>query len=137
MTYLDGTVVTVALPVMQRDLGATFLSMQWVISAYALFLSALLLVGGALGDNWGLRRVYVIGIALFAIASLLCGIARNAEELIVARAVQGIGGALLVPGSLALLNAAFAPADRAKAIATWSALAAICPRIGSLAGQVG
>ena len=97
MTYLDGTVVTVALPVMQRDLGATFLSMQWVISAYALFLSALLLVGGALGDNWGLRRVYVIGIALFAIASLLCGIARNAEELIVARAVQGIGGALLVP----------------------------------------
>ncbi len=134
MTYLDGTVVTVALPVMQRDLGATFLSMQWVISAYALFLSALLLVGGALGDNWGLRRVYVIGIALFAIASLLCGIARNAEELIVARAVQGIGGALLVPGSLALLNAAFAPADRAKAIATWSALAAIAPGLGPWLG---
>lgn len=80
MTYLDGTVVTVALPIMHGDLGATFLSMQWVISAYALFLSALLLVGGALGDNWGLRRVYVIGIALFAIASLLCGVARTQKS---------------------------------------------------------
>jgi len=134
MTYLDGTVVTVALPIMHGDLGATFLSMQWVISAYALFLSALLLVGGALGDNWGLRRVYVIGIALFAIASLLCGVARDAEELIIARAIQGIGGALLVPGSLALLNAAFALGERSKAIATWSALAAVAPGLGPWLG---
>lgn len=134
MTYLDGTVVTIALPVIQRDLGSTFLAMQWVVSAYALFLSALLLVGGSLGDSWGLRRVYALGIALFAVASLLCGIARDAEELIIARAVQGIGGALLVPGSLALLNTAFAPDERPKAIATWSALAAIAPGLGPWVG---
>ena len=134
MTFLDGTVVTVALPVIQRDLGASFPTMQWVVSGYALFLAALLLVGGALGDRLGLRRVYVAGIILFAGASLLCGLARNAEELVVARAVQGIGGALLVPGSLALLNAAFAPEERAKAIATWSALAAVVPGLGPWVG---
>jgi MFS family permease len=107
MAFIDGTVVNVALPALQRDLGATVTDAQWVVEGYALFLSALLLVGGSLGDRYGRRRVYAIGVTVFAMASGLCGIARNVQLLVAARAVQGIGAALLVPGSLAIISASF------------------------------
>src|SRR3982751_6939213 len=120
MAFIDGTVVNVALPFLQKDLNATAIGIQWVIEAYALFLSALLLVGGSLGDRYGRRKVFNIGVVIFAVASALCGLAANIEQLIVARAVQGTGGALLVPGSLALISSCFEPDKRGKAIRTWS-----------------
>src|SRR6185503_16292945 len=101
MTFIDGTVVNVALPALQRDFGATITDIQWVIEAYALFLGALILVGGALGDQLGRRRVFLAGVLVFALASAACGLSPSPGLLIVARAVQGIGAALLVPGSLA------------------------------------
>ena len=101
MAFIDGTVVNVALPFLQTNLNATAIGIQWVVEAYSLFLSALLLVGGSLGDRYGRRRIFNIGVVVFAIASAGCGFAANIEQLIAARAVQGIGGALLVPGSLA------------------------------------
>src|SRR4051794_14243535 len=101
MAFIDGTVVNVALPVMQRRLDGTVAQMQWVVEAYALLLAALVLVGGALGDRFGRRRIFVIGVVTFAIASIACGAAPNATALILARALQGIGASLLVPGSLA------------------------------------
>src|ERR1051325_9013504 len=99
LAFIDGTVVNVALPVLQRDLAATAAEAQWVVEAYALFLSALLLVGGSLGDHFGRRRVFAIGIGIFALASAACGLSPNIEALIAARAVQGVGAALLTPGS--------------------------------------
>src|SRR5688572_29985810 len=99
MAFIDGTVVNVALPALQKDLNATAIGVQWVVEAYALFLSALLLVGGSLGDHYGRKRVFLVGVTLFAAASAWCGLAPNIEQLIAARAVQGIGGALLIPGS--------------------------------------
>src|SRR5258705_13393649 len=102
MAFIDGTVVNVALPSLQRELQATVIGVQWVVESYSLFLSALLLVGGALGDRYGRKKIFLIGVTLFACASAACGIARDINQLIVARAVQGVGGALLVPGSLAL-----------------------------------
>src|SRR5438132_10513600 len=103
MAFIDGTVVNVALPALQRELNASLVDVQWVVEAYALFLAALLLVGGAAGDRFGRRRVFVIGVALFATASVWCGLAGSVRQLIVARAVQGVGAALLVPGSLAII----------------------------------
>src|SRR5690349_19202864 len=100
MAFIDGTIVNVALPSIQRDLGATASDMQWVVESYALFLASLLLVGGALGDHFGRRRVFLIGVALFAAASAACAFSPDVKVLILARALQGIGGALLVPGSL-------------------------------------
>src|SRR5262249_26299538 len=107
MAFIDGSVVNVALPALQRSLGATVADLPWVVEAYMLFFSALLLVGGALGDRLGRRRVYTAGILLFAGASAACGLAPSARLLVAARAVQGVGAALLVPGSLALLAASF------------------------------
>src|SRR3982074_642402 len=125
MAFIDGTVVNVALPFLQKSLNATVIGVQWVVEAYSLFLSALLLVGGSLGDRYGRRMVFLIGVALFALASAACGMATNINQLIVARAVQGIGGALLVPGSLAIISASFSPDRRGRAIGTWSGFSAI------------
>ena len=107
MAFIDGTVVNVALPALQENLKATVLDVQWVVESYALVLAALLLVGGSMGDRFGRRRVFCWGISLFALASIACGMSQSVEQLIIARAVQGGGGALLVPGSLAIISAAF------------------------------
>jgi len=134
MAFVDGTVVNVALPALQRELNADAFEAQWVIEAYALFLASLLLVGGALGDRFGRRRVFMIGVGLFTAASVLCGLSSTVGQLIAARSVQGIGAALLVPGSLALLSAGFPEADRGAAIGTWSAFSGITAAIGPVIG---
>jgi EmrB/QacA subfamily drug resistance transporter len=134
MGFIDGTAVNVALPALQKDLGATVAEVQWVIEAYALFLSALLLVGGALGDRFGRRRVFLTGVAGFALASAWCGLAPDTGQLIAARAVQGIAAALMVPGSLALLSASFEKERRGRAIGTWSGFGAITAAVGPLLG---
>ncbi len=134
MAFIDGTVVNVALPFLQTSLNATAIGIQWVVEAYSLFLSALLLVGGSLGDRYGRRWIFNIGVVVFAIASAGCGLAANIEQLIAARALQGIGGALLVPGSLALISASFSEEERGKAIGTWSGFSAITTAIGPVLG---
>ena len=134
MAFIDGTVVNVALPVLQTDLKATVADVQWVVEAYALFLSALILVGGSLGDHYGRRRIYATGIILFTLASVVCGFAPNITVLIVARAIQGVGGALLVPGSLAIISASFDSQQRGKAIGTWSGFTAITSALGPVLG---
>lgn len=134
MAFIDGTVVNVALPALQKDLQATAIGVQWVIEAYALLLSALLLVGGSLGDQYGRRRVFLIGVSIFAAASAWCGLAPSIGQLIAARAVQGIGGALLIPGSLAIISASFPPEKRGRAIGTWSGFSAITTAIGPVLG---
>ena len=120
MAFIDGTVVNVALPAIQRDLGATAFDMQWVVEAYALFLAALLLVGGALGDRFGRRRVFVAGVALFARPRSGAAYRATSTELIAARAAAGHRRRLLVPGSLALISASFPQEERGGAIGTWS-----------------
>lgn len=134
MTFIDGTVVNVALPALQAGLDATMAQVQWVVESYSLVLSTLILVGGVLGDRFGRRRMFAIGIALFGAASAWCGLSRSATELIVARGVQGVGAALLVPGSLAILSAEFAEGERGRAIGTWSASTAIMAAIGPVVG---
>ena len=134
MAFIDGTAVNVALPALQEHLGATVAEVQWVVEAYALFLSALLLVGGSLGDRFGRRRIFLLGVAGFALASAGCGMAASPGQLIVARAVQGIAAALLVPGSLALLSASFDEQRRGRAIGTWSGFSAITAAVGPLLG---
>lgn len=134
MVFIDGTVVNVALPALQASLNATVVDVQWVVEAYALFLAALLLAGGSLGDHFGRKRIYVIGVSLFALASVWCGLAPNINQLIIARAVQGIGGALLVPGSLAIISSSFHGEARGKAIGTWSGFTAITAAIGPVLG---
>jgi EmrB/QacA subfamily drug resistance transporter len=134
MSFIDGTVVNVALPTIQRELNATAADVQWVIQAYALFLAALILVGGALGDRLGRRRIFSTGIVLFTAASVVCGLAPNILILILARAVQGVGGALLVPGSLAIISASFAAERRGRAIGTWSAFTTITTALGPVLG---
>ncbi|HJT26592.1 MAG TPA: MFS transporter [Pyrinomonadaceae bacterium] len=134
MAFIDGTVVNVALPFLQTNLNATAIGIQWVVEAYSLFLSALLLVGGSLGDRYGRRRIFNLGVVIFAVASALCGMAANIEQLIAARAVQGIGGALLVPGSLALISSSFNEKERGKAIGTWSGFSAMTTAIGPVLG---
>lgn len=134
MTFIDGTAVNVALPVMQRELHASAAEMQWVVEAYALFLAALILLGGSLGDLYGRRRMFALGIAIFAAASLACGVAPNVAVLIVARCVQGIGAALAVPESLALISATFTGAERGRAIGTWSGFASITAAGGPVLG---
>ena len=134
MDYIDGTVVTVALPSIQHSFSATGTQLQWVVEAYALFLSSLLLTGGSLGDRFGRRKMFLYGVVLFAFASLGCGIARHIGELLFARCLQGIGGALLVPNSLALLSAEFEGAARAKAIGTWSGFSAVMTASGPVLG---
>ena len=134
MAFIDGTVVNVALPFLQTDLNATAIGIQWVVEAYSLFLSALLLVGGSLGDRYGRRLIFNIGVVAFALASAFCGFAANIEQLIAARALQGMGGALLVPGSLALISSTFPEDKRGKAIGTWSGFSAITTAIGPVLG---
>lgn len=134
MVFIDGTVVNVALPALQKSLGATGSQVQWVVESYALFLAALLLVGGALGDIYGRRKVFVLGTLLFAGASTWCGLAPGIGALIVARGVQGVGGALLVPGSLALISASFGEEERGRAIGTWSGFTAITAAVGPVLG---
>lgn len=134
MAFIDATVVNVALPALQADLDATVADVQWVIESYALLLAALLLVGGSLGDRFGRRRIYALGVGFFAIASVWCGLARTADELIIARAAQGVGAALLVPGSLAIISASFNAEQRGKAIGTWSAFTAMTAALGPVLG---
>jgi EmrB/QacA subfamily drug resistance transporter len=134
MAFIDGTVVNVALPALQTNLNATAADVQWVIESYALLLSALLLVGGSLGDHYGRRRVFVLGVVIFALASGLCGFAGNIGQLIAARAVQGFGAALLVPGSLAIISSSFSEQERGRAIGVWSGFSAITTGIGPVLG---
>lgn len=134
MAFIDGTVVNVALPLIQQDLGATAADLQWIVESYALLLAALILVGGSAGDRFGRRRIFQTGVAVFAAASLACAVAPDTLSLIVFRAIQGIGGALLVPGSLALIGASFSKKERGKAIGTWSAASALTMAIGPVLG---
>jgi EmrB/QacA subfamily drug resistance transporter len=134
MAFIDGTVVNVALPALQKQFSASLFDAQWVIEAYALFLAALLLVGGAAGDRFGRRKIFLFGVAGFAAASAWCGFAGSLRELILARAVQGVGAALLVPGSLAIISASFAERERGKAIGTWSGATAITAALGPVLG---
>lgn len=134
MAFIDGTVVNVALPALQSALGATLGDVQWVIEAYTLFLSALLLTGGSLGDLYGRRKIFVTGVILFSAASVGCGFARDVSQLIAARCLQGVGGALLVPGSLALISVSFREEERGRAIGTWSGFTSITAAIGPVLG---
>src|SRR5216683_2594619 len=132
MVFIDGTVVNVALPALQTNLKATAVDVQWVVEAYALLLAALLLLGGSLGDHLGRKRIYAIGIALFALASIWCGLAPTINQLILARGAQGIGGALLVPGSLAIISASFPEKERGRAIGTWSGATVATISLGAI-----
>ena len=134
MAFIDGTVVNVALPALQSSFRATVIDVQWVVEAYGLFLGALILVGGSAGDLFGRRRMFLSGVALFAVASAACGLARNIDQLIAARAVQGIGAALLTPGSLAIISASFPEQERGRAIGTWSGFSAITTALGPVLG---
>ncbi|RYV51109.1 DHA2 family efflux MFS transporter permease subunit [Pengzhenrongella frigida] len=134
MAFIDGTVVNIALPSIGAEFAADAASLQWTVNGYALPLAAFILLGGSLGDRFGRRRVFVIGVTWFAVASLLCGLAPNVNALIVARALQGVGGALLVPGSLAILQSAFDPGDRSRAIGAWSGLGGIAGAAGPFLG---
>src|SRR5258708_30288013 len=134
LTFIDATVVNVALPALQADLQATITDVQWVIEAYALFLGALILVGGSIGDQLGRKRVFLSGVVVFTLASIFCGIATTARMLIAGRALQGIGAAFLVPGSLAIISATFDDRERGQAIGTWSGFSAITTAIGPVSG---
>ncbi|MET7378988.1 MFS transporter [Streptomyces sp. NPDC005526] len=134
MALLDSTVVNVALPHIGRDLDASLAALQWTVNAYMLTLAGLILLGGTLGDRYGRRRIFVLGVLWFAAASLLCGLAPNAGVLVAARALQGIGGALLTPGSLALIQASFHPDDRARAVGLWSGFGGIGAAVGPFVG---
>lgn len=134
MAFINGSVVNVAMPAMQSALGATVADMQWVINSYALILGALVLTGGSAGDIFGRRKIFNAGIILFGTASVWCGLAANIEQLIWARAAQGIGGALLIPSSLAIISATFDEKERGKAIGTWSGFSALTTALGPLLG---
>jgi EmrB/QacA subfamily drug resistance transporter len=134
MSFIDSTAVNVSLPVLQRELHATTAQTQWVIEGYSLFLSALILLGGSLGDLYGRRLIFAVGVAIFALASLACAVAGTPEMLIAARCVQGIGGALLTPGSLAMISAAYGVADRGRAIGLWSGFSALTSAAGPVVG---
>src|SRR3954471_9859498 len=134
MAGLDATVVGIALPTIGRDFHVDVAGLQWVVNAYTLTLAGLLLLGGTLGDRYGRRRVFVIGTIWFAVASLLCAIAPNTGMLILARALQGVGGALLTPGSLAILQASFVEKDRSRAIGAWSGLGGVATAVGPFLG---
>jgi EmrB/QacA subfamily drug resistance transporter len=134
MAFIDGTIVNVALPALQSSLGATATDAQWIVESYALMLAALILVGGSLGDRFGRRRVFMAGVVLFAAASVWCGLSRGPDGLILARVVQGVGGALLVPGSLSILGAPFPEKRRGKAIGTWSGFSGVTAALGPMLG---
>ena len=134
MAFIDETALPVALPAIQSGLGATAVDAQWVVAAYTLFLAALVLIGGSLGDHLGRRRMFSIGVALFALASAWCGLAPNPEQLILSRALQGVGAALLVPNSLAIIGASFEEERRGKAIGTWTSLTSVTLILGPVLG---
>lgn len=134
LAFIDATVVNIALPRIGDDFHASAASLQWTVNGYTLSLASLILLGGSLGDRFGRRRIFVIGVIWFAAASLLCGLAPNIETLVAARVLQGIGGALLTPGALAILGASFHPEDRAKAIGAWSGLGGIAGALGPFLG---
>jgi EmrB/QacA subfamily drug resistance transporter len=134
MALLDGTVVNVALKTIGKDLGASLAQLQWITNGYLLMLASLILLGGSLGDRLGRRRVFLVGVTWFAVASVICGIAPDPGLLIAARVLQGIGGALLTPGSLSIIQSSLVPADRAKAIGAWSGLGSIAAAIGPFIG---
>jgi EmrB/QacA subfamily drug resistance transporter len=134
MAFLDGTVVNVALPSIGRDLGASTSALQWISDGYLLSLASLILLGGSLGDRYGRRRIFVTGVILFSAASLLCALAPTVEILIAARVIQGVGGALLTPGSLAMIESSFRAQDRPRAIGAWSGLTGIASALGPLVG---
>ena len=128
IAYIDESIVNVALPAIETDLATSVIVVQWLINAYTLTLSSLLLVGGVAGDRFGRRRLFIVGISIFAAASLWCGISPNVTQLISARAVQGVGAALLIPSSLAIIGATFAENERGKAIGTWAGFSALVRR---------
>jgi EmrB/QacA subfamily drug resistance transporter len=134
MAFIDSTVVNVALPAIQACFYATVVDVQWVVESYGLFLGALILVGGSLGDLYGRRSVFVAGVTLFAMASSGCGVAMNVHQLILARSIQGVGAALLVPGSLAIISTSFDEKSRGQAIGTWSGFTAITTAVGPVVG---
>ena len=134
MAFIDSTVVNVALPALQSSLGATVIDVQWVVESYGLFLGALILVGGSVGDLLGRRRVFVAGVTVFAVASAWCGLAPNIHQLVIARAAQGVGAAFLTPGSLAIISASFEQKERGRAIGTWSGFTAITTAVGPVLG---
>jgi MFS family permease len=134
LTFVDATVVNIALPTIGRDLDAGLSALTWTVNAYTLTLACLILLGGSLGDRLGRRRVFIVGVLWFALASMLCGVAPNIQTLVAARALQGIGGALLTPGSLAILHASFRAADRGRAIGAWSGLTGIAGATGPFIG---
>lgn len=136
MSYIDSTVIYIALPVLQKDLNATVVQAQWIVEAYVLFQAALILVGGSLGDRVGRRRIFAIGIIIFAIASAFCGFATSPNFLIIARIVQALGGAMLGPASLAIITAYFDERQRGKAFGFWSGASAITVALGPLAGAI-
>ncbi len=134
MAFIDGTVVNVALPALQSSFHATIVDVQWVVESYGLFLSALILVGGALGDSIGRRFMFLLGVGVFAVASIGCGFSSNIGQLIIWRSIQGIGAAFLVPGSLAIISASFDEKARGRAIGTWSGFTAITTALGPVLG---
>src|ERR1700719_2342251 len=134
MAFIDGTVVNVALPALQSSLHATVVDVQWVVESYGLLLAALLLVGGAMGDSFGRRSIFLFGTALFAAASVGCGLSSNISEVIIARCFQGVGAAFLVPSSLAIISASFDEKSRGRAIGTWSGFTAITTALGPVLG---
>jgi EmrB/QacA subfamily drug resistance transporter len=134
MAMLDGTVVNIALRSLGDDLGASVQQLQWVVNAYLLALASLILVGGSLGDRLGRRRVFMVGVAWFAAASALCGVAQSPGQLVAARLLQGVGAALLTPGSLAMIQGSFRPADRGRVIGQWAGLGGIAAAVGPLVG---
>ena len=134
MVFIDSTALNVALPALQEDLGITGTELLWIINGYALFLSALLLVGGSLGDLYGRKKVFLTGLGIFSISSLICGISQSPLQLILARAVQGIGGALLTPGSLSILSSQFGVEKRGSAIGLWSTFSALTAVLGPILG---
>ena len=135
LVFIDGTVVNVALPALQSNLNANVADVQWVVESYTLFLAALLLLGGSLGDRFGRTKIFSIGVVLFALASVWCGLAPSIHQLIIARSAQGVGGALLVPGSLAIISATFNQKERGQAIGTWSGATAITTALRSRASH--
>ena len=134
IAFLDGSVVNSALPKIREDLGATLAGQQWVVTGYLLTLGSLLVVGGSLGDRFGRRRLFVLGLVGFSVTSLLCGLAPNLGWLVFGRVVQGVSAAALVPGSLAMLSSVFHPDDRARAIGSWSGLASVSTALGPFLG---
>lgn len=134
MAFIDSTVVNVAMPALQASLNATVVDLQWVVESYGVFLAALILVGGSFGDRFGRRLVFLTGVLIFALASAGCGFASNIHQLIIARSIQGVGAALLVPGSLAIISTSFDEKSRGPAIGTWSGFTAITTAVGPVLG---